>query len=243
MPVKQSNRPVRHMDMVELSIPIESEVVLADDLIVPGGIVDLPSFRRWAYSTEFPDHGRIDYLQGRIWVDLSMEQLYDHNQVKGAIFATLFLLALQLKNGRMFEDGTRLSLPASDISVEPDAIYVSFASFLSNLVREIPGRNRGETELEGSPDMLLEVVSDSSEAKDTIDLPDAYYRAGVREFWSVDARGDHLIFQILVRGDGGYRPSDSDGDWLRSDVFGKWFRLSRSNDQRGKASFELQVRD
>lgn len=37
------------------------------------------------HSGEFPETGRICFLDGEVWVDMSMEQLYTHNQVKGYV--------------------------------------------------------------------------------------------------------------------------------------------------------------
>src|SRR5256885_8764701 len=46
----------------------------------------------------------------------------------------------------------------------------------------------GYLELEGTPDMVLEVVSESSVQKDTKRLRQLYWQAGIREYWLVDAR-------------------------------------------------------
>jgi Uma2 family endonuclease len=43
-----------------------------------------------------------------------------------------------------------------------------------------PGRY---VEVEGPPDLIVEIVSDASVAQDTHRLPEAYVRAGVTEFW------------------------------------------------------------
>jgi hypothetical protein len=56
---------------------------------VPGWVVDLPSFRRWADGDDFPEKGRIGYLQGEVWVDVSKEQLFTHVAVKGEITVVL----------------------------------------------------------------------------------------------------------------------------------------------------------
>ena len=45
--------------------------------------------------------------------------------------------------------------------------------------------------------MVLEVVSDGSVRKDTVVLRRAYWEAGVREYWLVDARRDPPSFDIL----------------------------------------------
>jgi hypothetical protein len=40
---------------------------------VPAWVHDLASFRRWAWSDEFPDTGRICFLDGEVWIELSRE--------------------------------------------------------------------------------------------------------------------------------------------------------------------------
>lgn len=75
MPTANATEALKRTEMVVVPVPILSDVVIADDLVVPSGIVDLPSFRRWAQSDDFPKRGRIDYYHDRITVDLSMEQL------------------------------------------------------------------------------------------------------------------------------------------------------------------------
>jgi hypothetical protein len=50
-------------------------IVLYDDSVdIPDGISDLAAFRRWARSDNFPEAGRICFLDGRVWVDMSREQ-------------------------------------------------------------------------------------------------------------------------------------------------------------------------
>jgi hypothetical protein len=48
-------------------------VLQEDDIVVPGWVDDLASFQRWVDSDEFPDRGRICYLNGEVWVDMSEE--------------------------------------------------------------------------------------------------------------------------------------------------------------------------
>jgi Uma2 family endonuclease len=239
MSIAIEKRLVDRPEPIILHVPIDKEVVLADDVKVPAGIVNLATFRIWAHSNDFPERGRIEYVNGTIFVDLSMEQLYDHNQVKGAIFAALFFLSSRLKIGRVFHDGTRVSMPFVDASREPDTLFVSFDSLEAGRVREVPGRLHGETELEGPPDMALEVISDGSEEKDLTELPDQYCRAGVQEFWRVDARKDVCVFEIFRGGEGGFVLTEHKDDWRWSDVFDHWFRILRTVDKRGKPFFEL----
>ncbi|HUG89872.1 MAG TPA: hypothetical protein VML55_03500, partial [Planctomycetaceae bacterium] len=59
--------------------PSRAPVVIEDRVTVPSWVHDLESFRRWAKSDELPERGRFSFLDGEIWVDLSREQLFTHN--------------------------------------------------------------------------------------------------------------------------------------------------------------------
>src|SRR5262249_46883245 len=124
------------------------------------------------------------------------------------------------------------------------------ASFLSNeglrsgrvrLVRrpDDPTRFR---EIEGTPDWVLEVVSDSSVEKDTEQLRDAYHRAGIPEYWLIDARGNNLVFQILHWPNNGPVAAPVKAGWQRSKVFSRDFRLTRAADEFGGWEYPLEVR-
>ena len=239
MSIAIEKKIVDRPEPIILHVPIDEEVVLADDVKVPAGIVDLASFRNWAHSDEFPERGRIEFSNGTIYVDLSMEQLYVHNRVKIAFIVTLDPLCEALEVGHVFNDGARVSMPVVDASREPVVLFVSFDSLDAGRVREVPGRVRGETELEGSPDMALEVVSDFSEEKDFIELPHQYFQAGVREYWRVDARKDVCAFEIFRAGSDGFVPVEQKDGWQWSTVFGHWFRLMQTVDKRGKPRFKL----
>src|SRR5436309_2438449 len=54
-----------------------STILLDQDIEIPA-IHNLAEFRRWALSDDFPHRGRIDYIDGRIEVDMSPEDLFTH---------------------------------------------------------------------------------------------------------------------------------------------------------------------
>ena len=54
-------------------------------LDIPVWVTDLDSFRRWAHSDDFPQEGRISFINGEVFADLSMEEIHTHNQVKQAV--------------------------------------------------------------------------------------------------------------------------------------------------------------
>ncbi|MCI0463367.1 MAG: Uma2 family endonuclease [Gemmataceae bacterium] len=209
---------------------------------IPPWVQDLESFRRWVLSEAVPEKLRVCYLKGEVWIDMSKEQAFFHNQVKTEFTFTLVGVVKTGRLGRYFSDGMRLSNKEADLSAVPDGIFVSRANLESERVRLVAGRKRGHVELEGSPDMVLEVVSDSSVEKDTETLRDLYWRAGIREYWLVDARGERLIFEILRHTPRGYTRVRPQGGWLKSAVFGKAFRLTRQDDEQGNPEYTLEVR-
>jgi Uma2 family endonuclease len=217
-------------------------VLYRESVTIPLWVKNLASFRRWAHSEEFPDTGRICYLDGSVWVDMSKEQLFSHNQVKGEYSRVLSTLVLEEQEGRFFPDGVLLTNIAADLSTQPDGTYVLHRSILSGRIRLIEGKGDGFVELQGSADMVLEVVSDSSEEKDLEILHQQYWEAQVREYWVVDARREPLVFMIHRRGPRGFVAVRKHDGWLKSAVFGKSFRLLRQQDALGNPLFRLEVR-
>ena len=112
----------------------------------------------------------------------------------------------------------------------------------SGRLRFVEGSEGGIIELEGTPDMALEVVSGSSVTKDTVRLRDLYWRAGVAEYWLVDARSKTPQFEILRHTPTGYVAVEPRDGWLLSAVFGHAFRLMQDVDPLGKPQYQLETR-
>lgn len=217
-------------------------VVIEDNVCIPAWVDDLESFRRWARSHEFPDHGSFSYLNGEIWVDLSMEELFSHNQVKGEFTAVLGAIVKLLQLGYFICDRMLLSHPLANLSTEPDGCFCFWETVKSGRLRFIPGSQGGYIELEGTPDMILEIVSRSSVKKDTERLRELYWRAGITEYWLVDARGESPRFDIFRHWKDGYLPTDAQDGWLPSTVFGHAFKLTQQADPLGYPLYQLQRR-
>lgn len=216
----------------------------AFDIEIPGNIRTLPAFRQWARSAEFPERGRLAFLGGDLYVDVAMEQAFTHNLVKVCFTSGLGGIVKEDRSGYLFADGMFLSNDDAELSTVPEAIFVSFKSIRTGRVRLIEGEKGGCVELEGSPDVTLEVISDSSEVKDDVTLRELYWRARVHEYWIVDVRDDALRFEILKYGPRGFvQTRRQPGAWIRSDVFDRSFRLRRSVDALGNPRFDLEVRE
>jgi Uma2 family endonuclease len=208
---------------------------------VPEWLNDLESFRRWSDDDDYPEFGQISYLRGEVHIDMAKEQLFAHNQLKHEISIVLSGIIRAKRMGRFFPDGAFLSNEEADISNQPDGMFVSTDAIQSCRVRVIEGRGSGHVELEGSPEMVLEVVSNSSFEKDTVILREAYFTAGINEYWLVDARNTTLQFDILRPGKTGYIHTRKRQDWVHSPVFGQSFRLIRIEGEDGFPTFTLEA--
>ena len=125
----------------------------------------------------------------------------------------------------------------AELSGNPDGTFVSHEAIETGRVTLKEGVEEGFVELVGTPDMVLEVVSASSVAKDKAALREV----GIPEYWIVDARGDRREFHILKRGPKAYTEVRKLGGWLKSAVFGKSFQLIRGADRTGNPTFQLAV--
>jgi len=208
---------------------------------VPSWVKDLASFRRWTELPEFPKEGRVWWLQGEVWIDRSREQIFTHVLVKTEFTIVLGQLAKSKKLGLFLADGLRLSHFETDLSGVPDATFISVETLDSDRVRLLEGAEGGYVEVQGSPDMVLEVVSRSSVKKDTELLRKLYWEAGIPEYWLVDARGP-LRFDILKHGPRGYAAARKQDGWCKSGAFGAAFRLTQEQDMRGNPAYTLEMK-
>jgi Uma2 family endonuclease len=207
-------------------------------------IHSLADFRRWATSDEFPERGRIDYIAGRIEVDMSPETFFSHGGLKVEICGMLLQLVKRLDLGYLRTDCTRISSVPADLSAEPDVVFISHESLAEGrvqLISQAGAEGEEYIEVEGGPDLVVEVVSRSSARKDTKRLPGAYFNAGVREFWLADARREPFVFRIHNRGESEFEAVAVDADGFQpSAVLNRRFRLDSHRDRAGHWAFDLR---
>jgi Uma2 family endonuclease len=210
---------------------------------IPAAAFDLAGFRAWALSPAFPQTGRIDFLAGDLEVDMSPEDLYTHGTIKAELGAQLQILISHSSLGSVFVDRARISSPPGKVSAEPDIVVVLWESVDRGNVREIPSAKKRPgrfIELEGAPDLVVEVLSESSEQKDRKRLPPRYAAAGIPELWLCDARGPVVRFEIRTLKEGQYRLlAADDRDWVSSPLLGRRFKLTREEVRPGRWSYRL----
>jgi len=218
--------------------------VIVDDvqLVIPEWVGDIESFRRWTDEPTFPEHGNIWWLRGGVWADMSKEQVFTHNLVRTRITSALDRLADEEDLGLVLSDGVLLTNFAADISGNPDLTFISHEAREAERVRLVEGKREGYTEVQGSPDMVLEVLSTGSVHKDTEVLREAYWQAGVTEYWIVDAREAPPRLDILRRTSRGFSPRKKQEGWVKSAVFNKSFRLVQEADRFGDPRYHLEIR-
>jgi Uma2 family endonuclease len=214
-------------------------------LCIPVSAMTLDGFHAWVESDEFPETGlRTVFIGKEIYLDMSEEDLDTHSLVKAAIYLVLLMLNRDLKLGFLFVDGVRVSNEDVELSSKPDAVLVKQSSLRSGRVRLVPRQNDPTRfkRIDGTPDWLMEIVSDSSVRKDTMRLRETYHRAGIPEYWLIDARGDEIDFQILYWRAKGYVAAPTREGWQRSKVFGRSFRLERQRNALGMWEYTLHMR-
>jgi Uma2 family endonuclease len=217
--------------------------VLIEDQVQIPLLRDLAAFRRWALSDEFPENGRIDYIAGQIEVDMSPEDLHTHGTPKVELVRVLANHLRRNELGELYTDRARISCPEADLSAEPDIVFVSNDALESGRVRLVAksgGQEDRYIEIEGAPDLIVEIISESSVRKDTDRLPAAYWKAGAPEYWLVDARTDDLMFCIRQRGEAAYEPTRiDDGGFQYSHALDSWYRLERTRNRYGRLRYTL----
>ncbi|MBI4861428.1 MAG: Uma2 family endonuclease [Candidatus Riflebacteria bacterium] len=220
-------------------------VLAPESICIPGALLDLSAFRRWVQSTDFPDTGRIDWIDGDLEVDMSPEEINTHGTPKVAIARTLGRLVEDQDLGVVLVASTRISCPEANLSVEPDVVVVLFRSVDQGrvtLVRAAGSTGTRCVEIQGAPDLVVECVSDSSVAKDRLRLRSSYAIAGISEYWIVDARRSEPMLTVLRLVQRGYREVRRNRDgYVRSTLLGLSVRLERQPPRSGLVRYRLAV--
>lgn len=121
-----------------------------------------------------PDDGRqVEFVEGEIIVN--RPPTLDHQGSSRNLLVALHLHVKQHGLGAVFAAPTGVRL-GSDLVVEPDILFV----------RE--GRNvtHDPRWIDGAPDFIIEIASDSTRTYDAVKKRALYGKHGVREFWIVD---------------------------------------------------------
>lgn len=157
----------------------------------------------------FPDDGkRHELIEGEHYVTPSPTTR--HQRVLGDIFASLRRYLQTRPIGVVYFAPCDVVLSEQDV-VQPDLLYISEAR--AHIVTD--------KNIQGAPDLVVEIVSESSRRLDELTKRKFYERFGVEEYWIVDPELDTM--KIYTRsGDAFERArelSKETGDTLESALF------------------------
>lgn len=214
-----------------------------DRLRIPASAFEHGGFRAFMKGGDMPEGARATYVDAEVMVFMSPESLESHNKPKTAVTVAMERVVTEADLGEVYGDGTLFTHIEARISTEPDCLFVSWKTFETGKVMLVPraGRDDEYIELVGTPDIVVEVVSDSSVQKDLVRLRDAYHRAGIPEYWLVDARGAEPVFTVLAHHPDGYAPAAPAGQPQPSTVLACSFQLERSRNRAGRWAYRLRT--
>lgn len=156
---------------------------------------------------------RAEYVDGEVIVHSPVSTR--HNEFMWFLGSLLRLFVEHHELGRVFGPEVQVRLRPGLRRV-PDLLFV--AADRMPLV--------GKTRIDGAPDLMVEIVSPDSIARDWRDKFLEYQAAGVHEYWIVDPEyrraefyvlGDDDCYSLLPAEEGVFRSIAVPGFWLRPD--------------------------
>jgi Uma2 family endonuclease len=142
---------------------------------------------------KMPDDGkRHEIIDGKHYVSPSPR--LRHQVVAGRLYGGLFTFLESHPLGHLFIGPTDILLSLHDV-VAPDLVFVAreHEAILT------------EANVQGPPDLIVEVLSPSTRRVDELRKWRLYERAGVREYWIVDAKENRI--KIYRQAGSGFGPA------------------------------------
>ncbi len=150
-----------------------------------------PEQGRWTYDDwlRLPDDGfRYEILNGEL--HMTPPPSISHQNAVTELAAQMRDFAKQTGKGIVLVSPVGVRLPGQSVPVQPDVIFVRADR------REIIG----EDDVQGAPDLVVEVLSPSNWIYDRREKLQAYRQAGVPEYWIIDCRARTLEIRVLEQG-------------------------------------------
>ena len=133
----------------------------------------------------YRDEMRYEYIHG-VPVAMSPRPATNHNIVAGNIYY-LFRTFLHGKKCMAFSDGMDVHLD-DDNCVIPDAMIVCDRSIIK------------QDGVYGAPDLIVEILSQSTAKRDKSGKKDLYEKHGIKEYWIVDTASRSIEVYLLKDG-------------------------------------------
>lgn len=162
----------------------------------------------------WPEEGRIEWVDGKV-VRLSPNNL-DHQRLLDFLNDLIKIYVRARSLGEVFLAGVIIRLPTRPSGREPDVVFVATA----HLDRLTP------TYINGPADLVVEIISTESTARDRGEKFAEYEAAGIPEYWLIDPLRREAIFYVLGE-DGRYRaaPVEAEGVYRSTILAGFWLKI------------------
>jgi len=199
---------------MSLEMPVLSPVIPRHLPRLPAREQGWPAQGEWTYEDykRLPDDGRrYEIIEGVLYVTAAPN--FDHQYTVGEIFAALRTYVRERQLGIVISAPFEVNLPDIAQPVQPDVLFIA--------AERTP--RPGAEGFTGAPDLIVEVLSQSTARTDRLVKFGAYERAGVREYWLVDPRTHSVEVYSLSEEDtyemaGQYTPGETVKSAMLSDL-------------------------
>jgi Uma2 family endonuclease len=150
----------------------------------------------WTYEDwlNFPDDGwKYEIIDGEL--QMTPPPGTGHQLSSGSLFARLYLYVEDHNLGKVLEAPCAVRLPTQTVPLEPDIFFV----------RQEKLGIIAEKEVQGVPDLIVEILSPSNASYDRETKFAVYQQAGVPEYWLMDYQAKTV--ECFVLQDGVYAPA------------------------------------
>lgn len=153
--------------------------------------LDLPEKETYTYDDyrHLPEGAPYELISGQLVMSPSLTPR--HQTIQSNLFYELSRFAREQAGGRVLSAPLDVRLSDTDV-LQPDLVYVAKTHL--DII--------GEHELEGAPDLIVEILSPSTAHKDLTIKKRIYEVHGVAEYWTVDP--DQQAVEVFQNTDDGY---------------------------------------
>jgi len=152
-------------------------------------------FETWLADLPSWDENHYELLNGS--VVMTPPAGWPHGNTGARIVRALGNCAAQHRSGEVFDSSTGYRLPSGD-TLEPDVSFISFARLQAG-----PPPQRGKF-LAIAPNLVAEILSLPTAARDRTEKKTIYEHNGVEEYWLVDT--DRRVITVFRLSAGRYGP-------------------------------------
>lgn len=143
----------------------------------------------WRDAQQMPDDGkRYEAIEGDLYVTPAPKRL--HQRVSHRLAVALHRLLVEPGYGEVYEAPFGVEFPATGEGAQPDLLFVSGERL--NII--------GEDGVRGAPDLVVEILSPTTAARDRGVKLKLYRRHGVARYWIVDPEAKQVEVWEFIGG-------------------------------------------